>query len=94
MRSVLNYPNPFRSHTDIAIEATGEMESLDIVIYSLAGRVVRKLEHPPTAGFVRVRWDGRDSKGRDVANGVYYGKVTMTARGTTQTQVVKLLRLQ
>ena len=92
--SVLNYPNPFRTETDIAVEAAGEMETLDISVYSLQGRVVRRLRHPPSAGFVRVRWDGRDADGREVANGVYYAVVKMTARGETRSQTLKLLKLK
>jgi hypothetical protein len=94
LRSALNYPNPFRTHTDLAIEATGEMDTLAVTIYSLAGRVVRRLEHPPTAGFVRIRWDGRDADGREVANGVYYARVRMTARGKTLTETIKLLKMK
>lgn len=94
LRSVLNYPNPFRTYTDLAIEATGEMESLTVTIYSLAGRVVRRLEHPPTAGFVRIRWDGRDANGNEVANGVYYARVRMTTRNKTQTETIKLLKMK
>ena len=92
--SVLNYPNPFRTETDIAVEAAGEIETLDIAVYSLQGRVVRRLQHPPSAGFVRVRWDGRDADGREVANGVYYAVVKMTARGETRSQTLKLLKLK
>ncbi|MAF13225.1 hypothetical protein CMK11_22455, partial [Candidatus Poribacteria bacterium] len=94
LRSVLNYPNPFRRHTDIGIEATGEMETLTVTVYSLQGRVVWKTEHPRTAGFVRVRWDGLDSEGREAANGVYYAKVAMTARGATHTDVLRMLKLK
>ena len=94
LRSVLNYPNPFRTITDIGIEATGEMEALAVTVYSLQGRVVWRADHPRTAGFVRVRWDGRDTEGRDVANGVYYAKVVMSARGETHTDVVKMLKMK
>ena len=90
--SVLNYPNPFRSETDIAVEAAGEIERLEVSIYSLQGRVARRLSHPPTAGFARLRWDGRDADGREVANGVYYAVVKMTARGETRSQTIKLLK--
>jgi flagellar hook assembly protein FlgD len=55
---------------------------------------VWRAEHPSTAGFVRIRWDGRDSEGRDVANGVYYAKVAMTARGQTHTDVLKMLKMK
>lgn len=92
--SVLNYPNPFRTETDIAVEAAGEIETLDIAVYSLQGRVVRRLQHPPSAGFVRVRWDGRDADGREAANGVYYAVVKMTARGETRSHTLKLLKLK
>lgn len=94
LRSVLNYPNPFRDRTDIGIEATGEMDTLTVTVYSLQGRVVWKAEHPSTAGFVRVRWDGRDTEGREVANGVYYAKVAMMARGQTHTDVLKMLKMK
>jgi hypothetical protein len=94
LRSVLNYPNPFRTYTDIAVEATGEVESLSVRIYSLQGRLVWAEERPPTAGFVRVRWEGRDSEGREVANGVYYARVRMTARGKVHTETIKLLKMR
>lgn len=94
LRSALNYPNPFRTHTDLAIEATGEIDELTVRVYSLAGRVVRDLSHPPSAGFVRIRWDGRDSDGAEVANGVYYAQVRMKARGKSHTEIIKLLKMK
>ncbi|GIX06033.1 MAG: hypothetical protein KatS3mg115_0436 [Candidatus Poribacteria bacterium] len=92
--SVLNYPNPFRTYTDLAIEMSGAVEGLEVTIYSVAGRVVQRLEHPATAGFVRIRWDGRDAEGREVANGVYYARVRAVAEGKEKTKTLKLLKLR
>jgi len=66
-----NYPNPFNSGTIInyQLPAAGEVA---ITIYNLLGQKVRTLvSGRKPAGAHRVKWDGRDDLGREVASGVY-----------------------
>ena len=41
-------------------------------VYDLNGRLVRRLQTPGRAVSARIRWDGRDEAGRDVASGRYW----------------------
>lgn len=48
-----------------------------IKIYTIAGRLIKSLEHTETSApsLVRIDWDGRDEDGNELANGVYLYKV-------------------
>jgi photosystem II stability/assembly factor-like uncharacterized protein len=66
-----NRPNPFNPSTVISYRLPRAL-LVDLVIYDAAGRRVRTLVHAEQdAGERRVRWDGRDEKGRQVASGMY-----------------------
>jgi hypothetical protein len=68
-----NFPNPFNPSTSIeyALPQTG---SARLTIYDVLGRKVRTLfseiSHP--AGIFTAAWDGRDTNGRAVGNGIYF----------------------
>jgi hypothetical protein len=86
-----NLPNPFQGATTIQIDvpAPENFEGSGRValnIYNLFGQVVRRLvdERLP-AGTHRIKWNGRDEAGREVAAGVYLyeliaGKTRMTKK--------------
>jgi hypothetical protein len=66
-----NYPNPFNPATVVAFDlaARGRVR---VEIYDVLGRRVATLtDRVFDAGRHRMSWDGRDSRGRDVASGVY-----------------------
>jgi hypothetical protein len=67
-----NYPNPFNPSTEICFDIPKpSFVSLDI--YDVLGRLVTTLiDEQLTAGSKRVRWDGRDDTGAEVASGVYF----------------------
>ena len=70
---VVNYPNPMSRETDFLFRHN-QSEALDVEvgIYTTSGRKVRVLESVGVSDrFVRVHWDGTDSDGRAVGNGVY-----------------------
>lgn len=90
IQNLYNYPNPFRDETFFAFRMTGELESrpteFKIRIYTVAGRMIKEIDVMPALnesfngngdGLYRVRWDGRDSDGDLVANGVYIYRVTI-----------------
>ena len=71
--AALAAPNPFNSSTTLYFQLT-ETQGVSLVIYSLAGQVVKTLLPGRTlkAGIHEVSWEGRDDQGRPVAAGVYF----------------------
>jgi len=66
-----NYPNPFNPSTTISYQLARD-EEVVLSIWNLAGQLIRELVHTrQVAGHYSVTWDGRDSAGSLVANGVY-----------------------
>lgn len=89
--SVRSAPNPFLSRAAIsyAVPARG---SVDIDIYDVSGRLVRKVmdgvEHGP--GEYEAEWDGRVRGGLDAAAGVYFVRLSFGGGSVT----AKMLRLK
>ncbi len=93
----LNYPNPFSKDTTLTCELTRPGESLTVKIYTITGRLIRKLETEATAGFIQMKWDGKDDDGNDVANGVYFGKFIVKSLDDDeddQTHILKMMKLK
>ncbi len=66
------YPNPFNPSTRIAYE-TASRSRVSLAIYDVTGRPVRILvDEVQESGGHSVIWDGRDSRGRTAASGVYF----------------------
>ncbi len=85
-----NAPNPFNSGTVISWFQL-QPGSARLEVFALTGQRVAVLhEGPRKAGLHRLRWDGRDDQGRQLASGVYvYRLVTADA---VQTRKLTLLR--
>jgi hypothetical protein len=63
---------------------------VELDLYNVAGRRVRSLGTlVETAAVQRVLWDGRDSNGKQVASGIYFGKLKNRNESVT-TRVVML----
>jgi len=66
-------PNPFRSSTRIAFSLRGDSRNVRLEIYDALGRRVATLRDGPLPrGAHSMTWDGTDSRGRKVADGVYF----------------------
>ena len=66
-----NYPNPFNGETVISFELPTSAD-VDLAVFDLAGQEVVELVN----GFCRagrhaIRWNSRDTAGRELASGVY-----------------------
>ena len=85
-----NRPSPFESSTEIkfGIPKPGKV---GLRVYSVAGRLVATLaDGPLPAGYHIVVWRGRDDQGNDVADGVYFCR--LTTQGKSLTRKMLLLR--
>jgi hypothetical protein len=86
-----NVPNPFNPSTVISF-TLARGESVNLAIYDLRGRVVRRLVDGGAlpAGSHDVAWDGRGDDGRSVAAGVYlYSLRTPTLEETRRLTLAK-----
>ena len=70
---VYNYPNPMSESTDFTFYLTHPAEVVEISIYTVAGRLIRKIQDysAVSVGFQSIRWDGTDEVRDKIANGVY-----------------------
>ena len=99
LRHVLNYPNPFTTHTSFIFEHNRPNEPLDVSvqIYTVSGRLVKTLRRQVVADGFRVRtdeltWDGLDDYNDPIGRGVYIYKVRVRAMdGSTAHAFEKLV---
>jgi len=69
-----NFPNPFKNSTLISYNpGTFHFEQAKVEVFNIKGQMVREI--PFTTGSFSVQWDGKDSSGRTLANGVYLYKL-------------------
>ena len=70
----------------------GRSGSVTAKVYNRAGRLVKELASglAANAGVNLLRWDGRDSDGIEVPDGLYL--VTVDALGETQTSTLAVVR--
>jgi flagellar hook assembly protein FlgD len=88
---VLNYPNPFSTSTRFVFTLTGsEIPTyFKIQILSISGKVVREIDLSELGSIhigrniTEYAWDGTDSFGDKLANGVYFYKVVTNINGQT-----------
>lgn len=77
---IFNYPNPCAGETDILFKVNRDNCLVTVKIYTVAGRLIRELGPEPAQPIPqqnRLHWDGRDTDGDPVANGVYLYKLTV-----------------
>lgn len=93
--TLMNYPNPFEKDTYITFQLTSLADDVVIKIYTVSGRLIRTLEESRAVNFVMIYWDGKDEEGNEVANGVYYYKVTLKQRGKKDiVRIGKMMKLK
>ncbi len=97
--SLYNYPNPFTHATDFTFELTRAPDRVVIRVYTVAGRKIREIVPSPGqvqigANRFRVPWDGRDQDGDEIANGVYFYQVQVSAGDKTVTAIGKIARVR
>ena len=88
-----NWPNPFRSATEIkfwvgpgAVGREGVLEILNL----LGQQVATLWRGQTTEGWHRFTWDGRDGSGQDLPSGIYFARLTVGG----QVQIGRLVLLR
>lgn len=99
LKHVLNYPNPFTTHTDFYFEhnqCCTELEA-QIQIFTVSGKLVKTINSPTyTIGYRSegISWDGTDDFGDRLARGVYvYRLKVRTPSGEIAEKLEKLVLL-
>ncbi|MBK6766602.1 MAG: T9SS type A sorting domain-containing protein [bacterium] len=93
----INYPNPFARTTTIAYVLTGVTDQFtELKIYTVAGRLIRTLHdnERATANYRTIVWDGRDEHLEEVANGVYFARLTAQQGDQKIEKTVKLAKVR
>lgn len=98
LQHVLNYPNPFTTHTSFHFDHNKEGQTLDVQIQviNISGQVVQTFHRSlVSAGshFQDIDWDGRDAYGDRLARGVYLYKISVKAEDGTETEAIEKLVL-
>jgi hypothetical protein len=84
-----NYPNPFNASTEVRIGLPRE-SNVRLEVYDVAGRRVAARDIPlMAAGWQSVTFDGRDARGKPLASGVYFGKVTAGGETRSMKMVIR-----
>lgn len=71
------FPNPFQDLITLNINVPNQ-ENLEVEIYDLNSRRIRQLYSGTAKGIIKLQWDGNDSAGNKVANGVYICRINKT----------------
>jgi hypothetical protein len=96
---VLNYPNPFTTHTSFFFEHNQSESVLDtkIQIFTITGKVVKTIVQSTQMNGFRsegISWDGTDDYGDKLAKGIYLYKLTVkTGLGSYAEKIEKLVIL-
>jgi hypothetical protein len=99
LNHVLNYPNPFTTHTQFYFEINEACDVMEVQIqvFTVSGKLVRNIYTSVKSSSFRpspVDWDGRDDYGDKIANGVYiYHLKVRTSEGSTADTYQKLVIL-
>ena len=97
---LLNYPNPFTTHTEFWFEHNQQGQDLDILIqiFTVSGKLIKTIEDSFTADGYRAgpyAWDGTDDFGNRIGRGVYVYRVKIrNASGEVAEKFEKLLILK
>ena len=96
---VLNYPNPFTTHTDFYFEhnQAGGTFDIQVQIYTISGKLVKTIYDTQYMEGNRCRaisWDGLDDYGDKLAKGTYLYRLRVKNQDNQTAEVIeKLVKL-
>ena len=77
LSDVLFHPNPMRDEGHFTYSLPAEAESVDIQVFSLAGRLVDQLSGSTLSGYNQVAWE----PAQELANGIYLYRIAVRVPG-------------
>ncbi len=90
LNNVLNYPNPFVSHTEFWFEhssAINDVLEVQVQVFTVSGKVVwtdNQTLSGKTSYREDIQWNGRDDFGDKLGKGVYVYKISVKSTLTNQ----------
>ncbi|MEO0093166.1 MAG: FlgD immunoglobulin-like domain containing protein, partial [candidate division WOR-3 bacterium] len=85
-----SFPNPFKFRANIRFQLPVQSEAL-LTIYDITGRAVRRLlDEVKEPGEHTVVWDGKDDRGKTLAQGIYFYR--LKANRFSETKRLVLIR--
>ncbi len=81
-RFIKQYPNPFNNRTVFEFELS-RSATVELRIFDVLGQQVLELKKALAAGRQRLRWDGRDGRGRNLSGGMYFFQLIIADEGKT-----------
>jgi hypothetical protein len=83
LEHVLNYPNPFTTHTEFYFEHNRPCTTLDcqVQVFTVSGRLLKTLNRRLNCEGFRsepMPWDGLDDEGDKIGRGVYIYRLSIT----------------
>ncbi len=100
LNRVINYPNPFSTHTTFQFDHNRAGENLDIhiEIFTVSGKLVKTLlgsSRTSNSHVAAISWDGRDDFNATLARGIYIYRIIVRSHydGATATRFEKLVLL-
>lgn len=99
LEHVLNYPNPFTTHTSFFFEHNHPGENLDVLvqIFTISGKLIKTISTSLFSEGTRsapIDWDGRDDFGDKIGKGTYiYRLKVRTSDGKSAEKVEKVVLL-
>ncbi|MFT5566185.1 MAG: hypothetical protein ACI81Y_001127, partial [Glaciecola sp.] len=97
LENVLNYPNPFTTHTEFMFQHNQNCNSLDvdIQIFTVSGKLVKTIQNtliPQHEGSNEsISWNGRDDYGDKLGRGVYVYKLKVKTPSGLKEEVFEKL---
>lgn len=92
IRNIYNFPNPVTDQTSFSYQLS-ENSDVDLKVYSRSGQLIWERSFASggeggKSGFTRINWNGQDSGGNALPNGVYFYIIRAT-NDSGETQVAK-----
>lgn len=93
---VLNYPNPFTTHTDFYFEHNqgGGLFDIQVQIYTISGKLVKSIttsQYLEGNRSTAIPWDGLDDYGDKIGKGVYMYKLRVRNSQNQTAEVIEKL---
>ncbi len=84
-------PNPSSGTTSLSFSLPSRAK-VELSIYDSRGRLVRRLsDETRGVGTHIIEWDGRDSHGRNVSAGIYFGRLMVIGQSLNEVQARKIV---